>query len=120
MVIALAALVPPWPSVPPGAGNEPKKPIKPRKRAKNIKEGYVDQAERFDGDVHAAAICRRNDSDPAAIPGVEPAQCGLHVAQRANPAACRQSSRDRIAVNHEHGDLEGATTGLGPDPRPEA
>ena len=101
MVIALAALVPPCPSVPPGAGNEPKKPIKPRKRAKKIEEGYVGHAERFDGDVHAAAIRRRNDSDPAAIPGIEPAQCGLHVVQRANPAACRQFSRDRILVNHD-------------------
>ena len=101
MVIALAALVPPWPSVPPGACNEPKKPIKPRKRAKKIEEGYVGQAERLDGDMHAPAICRRDDSDPAAIPGDEPAQCGLHVAQRATPAACRQSSRDRVLVNHD-------------------
>ncbi len=99
MVIALAALVPPCPSVPPGAGNEPNKPIKPWKRAKKIEEGYVGHAERFDGDVHAAAIRRRDDSDPAAIPSIEPAQCGLHIAQRANPAACRQSIRDLVLVN---------------------
>jgi len=71
---ALAALVPPCPSVPPGAGNKPKKAIKPRKRAKNVEERY---AGRIDRQVHAAAIRRHDDGDLAAISGTEPAQSGL-------------------------------------------
>ena len=76
MVVALAALVPPCPSVPPGAGNKPKKAVKPRKRAKKVEEGYVGGG--IDRHVHAAAIRRHDDGDLAAIPA-EPAQWGLHV-----------------------------------------
>ena len=76
MVVALAALVPPCPSVPPGAGNKPKKAIKPRKRAKNVEEGYVGGIDR---QMHAAAIRRHDDGDLASILGTEPAQWGLHV-----------------------------------------
>jgi hypothetical protein len=75
-MVALAALVPPCPSVPPGAGNKPKKAIKPRKRAKNVEEGYVGGTDRH---MDAAAIRRHDDGDLASISGTEPAQWGLHV-----------------------------------------
>ena len=39
VVSALAALVPPRPSVPPGAGNQPKKAVKPRKREEKVEKG---------------------------------------------------------------------------------
>jgi hypothetical protein len=76
---SLAALVPPCPSVPPGAGNQPKKAIKPGKRAKKIEERYVAQAGGIDRDMHAAAVRRDDDGDLAASSGLEPAQSGLHV-----------------------------------------
>ena len=62
---ALAALVPPCPSVPPGAGNKLKKPTKPRNRKEKVEEGYIGGIDR---DVHAAAIRRHDDGDLAAIP----------------------------------------------------
>ncbi len=67
MVSSLAALVSPCPSVPPGAGNEPKKAIKPRKRAKKIEERYAGETGRVDRDMDAAAIRRHDDGDLAAI-----------------------------------------------------
>jgi len=70
------ALVPPCPSVPPGAGNQLKKAIKPRKRSKQVEEGYEGRG-RLDRDMHAAAIRRHDDGDLAAISGTEPAQSGL-------------------------------------------
>ena len=79
MVSSLAALVPPCPSVPPGAGNKPKKATKPRNREEDVEQGYVGQTGRLDGDVHAAAVRRDGDGDLAAISGFEPAQSGLHV-----------------------------------------
>ena len=79
MESSLAALVPPCPSVPPGAGNKPKKATKPRNREKDVEQGYVGQTGRLDGDVHAAAVRRDDDGDLAAISGFEPAQSGLHV-----------------------------------------
>jgi hypothetical protein len=65
VVVALAALVPPCPSVPPGAGNKPKKATKHRKGKKKVEERYVGGIE---GNVHAAAIRRDDDGDLAAIP----------------------------------------------------
>lgn len=79
VVRALVALVPPCPSVPPGAGNKPKKELKPGKRAQDLDEGYVGQTHGIDRDVHAPAIRRDDDGDLAAISGLEPAQSGLHV-----------------------------------------
>ena len=79
MVSSLAALVPPCPSVPPGAGNKPKKAIKPRKRAKKVEERYVGETGGFDRHVDAPAIRRDDDGDLATDSGVEPAQSGLQV-----------------------------------------
>jgi hypothetical protein len=62
----LAALVPPCPSVPPGAGNEPKKATKPRKRAKKVEKGYVGGM-RIDRHVDAAAVRRDHHGDGAAL-----------------------------------------------------
>ena len=78
MVVALAALVPPCPSVPPGAGNKPKKATKPRNRKEKVEEGYVG---RIDRDMHASAVRRDDDGDLATIP-CEPGQCGLLRARR--------------------------------------
>jgi hypothetical protein len=84
VVVALAALVPPRSSVlPPGAGNEPKKPIKlDKERAKNAEQRYVDQAGVADGDLDAAAVGRQGDDDVAAIPTFEPSQCVLRLRPR--------------------------------------
>ena len=79
MVVALVALVPPCPSVPPGAGNRPKKAAKHRKGEEKVEEGYIG---RIDREMHAAAIRRHDDGDLAAIPGTEPGQCGLLRARR--------------------------------------
>ena len=81
MVSSLAALVPPCPSVPPGAGNQPKKAAKPRKRKEKVEEGY-EIGRGIDGDVHAPAVRGDDDGDLAAISGFEPAQSGLHVCRR--------------------------------------
>src|SRR4029077_11318160 len=75
---SLAALVPPCPSVPPGAGNQPKKAAKPRKRQEKVEEGYV-RRRRIDRDVQAPAIRRDDDGDLAACARFEPAQSGLQV-----------------------------------------
>ena len=85
MVSSLAALVPPCPSVPPGAGNKPKKATEPRNGEEDLEEGYVGQAARLDRDVHAAAIRRHDDGDLAAISGFEPAQSALHVLRPQGP-----------------------------------
>jgi len=60
------ALVPPCPSVPPGAGNELKKPTKARKRAKKVEKGYVGGV-RIDRHVDAAAVRRDHHGDGAAL-----------------------------------------------------
>ena len=78
-MVALAALVPPCPSVPPGAGNKPKKATKPRNGKENVEEGYIGRTDRH---VHAATVRRHDDGDLAAIPGTEPGQCGLLRARR--------------------------------------
>jgi hypothetical protein len=77
VVEALAALVPPCPSVPPGAGNQPKKAAKPRERAKKVEEGYIGWTGRIDRHVHASAVGRDHHGDRAALTGLEPAQSGL-------------------------------------------
>jgi hypothetical protein len=80
-VVRRLALVPPRASVlPPGAGNEPKKPIKARKRAKKRKERYVGKRIVVDRDVDAAAVRRDHDGDLAAVLAIETAQHGLHGA----------------------------------------
>ena len=79
MVSSLAALAPPCSSVPPGAGNKPKKATKPRNRAKKFEERYVRQTRGFDRHVDAPAIRRGDDGDLATDSGVEPAQSGLQV-----------------------------------------
>jgi hypothetical protein len=72
------ALGPPRSSVlPPGAGNEPKKAIKPRKRAKKIEEGYVVETGLPDRQVHAPSVRRDHDGDLATILSIETTQCGL-------------------------------------------
>ena len=63
VVVALGALVPPCPSVPPGALDKPKEATKPRNRAKKVEEGYISRH----GDVHTAAIRRHDDGDLLAI-----------------------------------------------------
>lgn len=71
MVVALAALVPPCPSVPPGAGNEAEKVLKPKpKRDKDGAEGYVG-AVGSDGHLDASTIGRHDDDDEATIPTIE-------------------------------------------------
>ena len=71
------APVPPRPSVlPPGAGNEPKKPIKAQKRAKQREERYVRETLALERHVDAAAIRRDHDGDVAAILPIEPTQAG--------------------------------------------
>jgi hypothetical protein len=77
-VVELVALAPPRSSVSPGAGNEPKQAIKPRKRAKKVEEGYVSQAGGFDRNMDAPAICRDHHGDGTAISLIDPAQGGLH------------------------------------------
>jgi hypothetical protein len=77
VVVALAALVPPCPSVPPGAGNEAKKAVKPEpKRAEDGAEGYI-EALGFDGHLDAPTIGRHDDDDWATIPTIEQTHCGL-------------------------------------------
>jgi hypothetical protein len=86
VVVELVALVPPWSSASPGAGNEPKKAIKPRKRAKQVEEGYVGEAGGFDRNVDAAAIGRDHHGDGSAVTSIEPAQVSLHCAIARKPA----------------------------------
>ena len=72
------ALVPPRASVlPPGAGNEPKKPIKAQERANKGEERYVGERVRLDGHVDAATVRRHDDGDLATILPIELAQAGL-------------------------------------------
>lgn len=64
------ASVPSHPSVlPPGAGNEPKKPIKPE--AKEREERYVSERLRLDGHMHAATVRCHDDGDGAAVLPIE-------------------------------------------------
>lgn len=85
------ALVPPRPSVlPPGAGNELKKPTKARKRAKKREERYVGERVVLERHVDAAPIRRHDDGDLAAILPIEMAQAGLPGAMTARrPRAVR-------------------------------
>ncbi len=71
VVIALAAIVPPRPSVlPPRAGNEePKKALNPEQdRADKGEKGYLGGLDRH---VHAATVGRHDDGDGAAVRLVE-------------------------------------------------
>ena len=72
------ALVPPHASVlPPGAGNELKKPIKARERAKKREERYAEERVIVNRDMDATPIGRHDDGDAAAILAIETAQAGL-------------------------------------------
>ena len=87
------ASVPPRPSVlPPGAGNEPKKAIKPQKRAKKREERYVGERVRLDGHMDAATVRRHHDGDHPAILPIELAQAGLQHAASARSAPCGSRS----------------------------
>jgi hypothetical protein len=73
------APVPPRSSVlPPGAGNEAKKAVKPRKRAKQGEEGYVGKAGRLDGHMDVSSVRRDHDGDLGTILAIETTQAGLH------------------------------------------
>jgi hypothetical protein len=76
---ALAAPVPPSSSVlPPGAGNQAKKALQPKKeRAKDPEQRRVDQAVVTQGQLDLAAIARHDDGDSAAVPTLELAQSDL-------------------------------------------
>ena len=78
VVVELVALAPPCSSVSPGAGNEPKKAIKPRKRAKKGEEGYVAKAARIDRNMDTPAIGRDQHGDGASVSTIQPAQLDLH------------------------------------------
>ena len=70
MVLRLAAPVPPHPSdLPPGAGNEPEKPIKAE--AKEREERYVSEGVRLDGHMDTATVRRHDDGDGAAVLPIE-------------------------------------------------
>ena len=72
------ALVPPRSSVlPPGAGNELKKPIKARERAKKREERYAEERVIVDRDMDAPTVRRHDDGDLATILPIELAQAGL-------------------------------------------
>jgi hypothetical protein len=72
------ALVPPRSSVlPPGAGNEAKKPIKAQERADKGEERYVGERVRIDGHMDAPTVRRHDDGDLATILPIELAQAGL-------------------------------------------
>jgi len=94
----LAALVP-RPTVPPGAGNEAKKAIKPE--AKKGEKRYVREWVRLDGHVDAATIRSHDDCDAPTILPIETGQAGLQDATSARWGPCggRKSSRDRVSVN---------------------
>lgn len=78
------ALVPPRPSVlPPGAGNEPKKPIKAQERAKKREDRYVAEARAIDRQMHATTVRRDDDGDLSAVLLIETAQSGLPYASPA-------------------------------------
>jgi hypothetical protein len=77
VVVALAALVPPRPSVlPPGAGNEEtEEALKAdQERAKKIEERYVGGMEVAQGHGHAAAVGRHDDGNGVAMVTVEHVQ----------------------------------------------
>jgi hypothetical protein len=99
VVLALAPDPPRSSVVLPGAGNKAEKARKTKsKRAKNAEEGYVIcQAQIFERDLHAATVCRHNDSHSAVIPTVEQAQCVLPCPQ-ALPADVPAS----LAANVKH------------------
>ena len=100
VVQALRALVPPRSSVPPGAGNKAEKAIKPRKRAKQVEEGYVEEAGRLDGHVDATTIVRDDDGDASTILPIETTQAGLPVTlHRPQPGrrVAQSTRRTRIA-----------------------
>jgi hypothetical protein len=71
--------LPPRSSVPPGAGNKAEKAIKPRKRAQEFEEGYVEEAGGFDGHMDATTIARDDDGNASTILPIETTQAGLPV-----------------------------------------
>jgi hypothetical protein len=79
VLVELVALAPPCTSVSPGAGNEPKKAIKPRKGEEKVEERYTGQAGGIDRDMDAPTIRRHDDGDCTVLSPVEPAQWGLLI-----------------------------------------
>jgi hypothetical protein len=74
--LASSALVPAS-SLPPGAGNEYEYALNAElERAKQTKEGYVDQAQVLHRNLHATTIRPDQDGDVAAVPTVEQTQPG--------------------------------------------
>ena len=85
MVVALAALVP-RPTVPPGAGNEAQKVLKPKpKRVEKGAKGYVETG--LDRHLDTSTIGRHDDGDGSAIPTIQIEQHGLRVALATGPTA---------------------------------
>ena len=73
---ASSALVPAS-SLPPGACNEYEYALNTKlERAKQTQEGYVDQAEVLNRNLHATTIRPNEDGDVAAVPTVEQTQPG--------------------------------------------
>jgi len=67
----------PRPTVPPGAGNEAKKAVKPEpKRVEKGAQGYVERS-RFDGHLDATTVRRHDDGDSAAVLTIQIEQRGL-------------------------------------------
>jgi hypothetical protein len=94
---ALAAPVPPSSSVlPPGAGNQAKKALQPKKeRAKDPEQRRVDQAVITKGQLDVPAIARHDDGDSAAVPTLELAQCALPINATGPDAAVSTQSTCR-------------------------
>jgi hypothetical protein len=64
-------------SLPPAVGNEYEYALNTElERAKQSKEGYVDHAEVFDGDLDTPTVSPHEDGDVARVPLVEEAQRG--------------------------------------------
>ena len=79
--VRLAALVP-RPSVPPGAGNQPKKALKPEAKGKKRAKDDL-EAGRLDRDLDAATVRRHHDGDGSAVPTI------LIEQQTASETVCR-------------------------------
>ena len=102
------APVPPRASVlPPGAGNEPKKPIKARERAKKGEEGYVGERSARSGTWTRRPSRRHDDGDAAAILAIELAQAVSKARFRRRARAVAQSSRVRAPSTSSWGRRRG-------------
>ena len=84
----------------PGAGNEPKEPIKAKERADKGEDGYVERLG-IERHLDTATIGRHDDGDLSTILSVEHARWGLPGAgpERRAAVRCAQSSRLDQSVN---------------------